>query len=150
MTDPLSFEAQADSLKLRSDPKPVTRINRKVVMAGAGMGVMLLFIAASVALDPPKFNDGDDRKELYNTTNKPKAEALEGLPTSYAQMAPTVPVLGAPMEGDLGATIVETERALGIKPQGVNAPVEDFRPDPDEEAARAERLRLAQLARKSN
>ena len=54
MADPIPFEEQAEALKLRAKPKPVTQINRKVVIAIAGVGAVLLFLAASIALDPPK------------------------------------------------------------------------------------------------
>ncbi|MEM9573266.1 MAG: hypothetical protein AAF996_17505 [Pseudomonadota bacterium] len=53
MADPIPFEAQAEELKLRAKPRPVTQINRKVVIVGAGVVAVLLFLAASIALDPP-------------------------------------------------------------------------------------------------
>ena len=71
MADPIPFEVQANDLKLREQPKPTTRINRKVAMAGVGIGGLLLFLAISVALDPPKLEDGEERRELYNTTSRP-------------------------------------------------------------------------------
>ena len=82
MADPIPFEAQAEELKLRSKPRPVTQINRKVVIAGAGVVAVLLFLAASIALDPPKVSGGDEPRELYNTRNKPTADALAALPAS--------------------------------------------------------------------
>ncbi|MAB12167.1 MAG: conjugal transfer protein TrbI, partial [Hyphomonas sp.] len=53
MSEPIPFDEHAERLKIRSSPKPVTRINRKVLMVGAGLGVLVLFAAASVALKPP-------------------------------------------------------------------------------------------------
>ena len=70
MSEPAPFPKQADELKLRTRPRPVTRINRKVLMAGACLGVLGLFAAASIALDPPKAVDPADRQELYNTATK--------------------------------------------------------------------------------
>jgi type IV secretion system protein TrbI len=149
MADPIPFEEQAEALKLRSKPKPVTQINRKVVMAAVGVGGILLFLAASVALDPPKLGGDDEPRELYNTSNKPKAEALSQLPASYGDMAPQTPQLGPPLSGDLGATFVAAERGLGIEPEAITEPVYDFRPDPVSEAERAERIRQAKLIQAS-
>ena len=151
MGDPIPFEAQADDLKLREHPKPTTRINRKVVMAGAGIGVLLLFLAMSVALDPPKLDDGEDRRELYNTTSRPTAEALAALPANYSEIeqdALTIPILGDPYPGDLGASIAQTERDLGIAPVQNESP-SDFRLTPEQERARAERIRLAKIEQES-
>ena len=74
---------------------------------------------------------------MYNVDNKATAEGLEGLPRSYKDIPPT---LGPPLPGDLGGTIHETERDLGIAqlpPSNTG-----FQPDPYEDALRAERLRL--------
>lgn len=99
MADPIPFEQQAEALKIRSNPKPVTRINRKIIIAGAGAGLLLLFFGASVALNPPRAIDDTENTELYNTSSRPQAEELRALPASYAD----VPVLGEPVHGDLGA-----------------------------------------------
>ena len=45
MSEPIPFDEHAERLKIRSSPKPVTRINRKVLMVGAGIGVLALFAA---------------------------------------------------------------------------------------------------------
>ncbi len=148
MADPRSFEEQAEALKLRSKPKPVSQINRKVVMAAAGAGGLLLFLAASVALDPPKVGGDEEPRELYNTRNKPKADALSSLPASYADMS-AVPQLGDPISGDLGGAVVQAERELGIAPNPAPALVNDFAADPLTEAERAERIRQAKLAQES-
>ena len=49
-------------------------------MVGAGLGVLGLFAAMSIALKPPKAADPADRHELYNTTNTRKPEGLSTLP----------------------------------------------------------------------
>ena len=139
MADPIPFEVQAEDLKLREQPKPTTRINRKVVMAGVGIGGLLLFLATSVALDPPKLDDGEERRELYNTTSRPTAEELAALPTSYSDIKQGViaaPVLGDPYPGDLGAAIAQTESDLGIAPVQ-NERITDFRLTPEQESLTA-------------
>lgn len=145
MADPIPFEQQAEALKIRSNPKPVTRINRKVVIIVAAIGVLLLFLGASVALDPPKADNRSTNTELYNTTSKPRAEELRALPASYAD----IPLLGEPVPGDLGAAIVETERELGLEHEIVEEPVIDFRPNPRVDRLRAEQIRLAKLKQES-
>lgn len=148
--DPPGFKEQADAVTLRERPRPVSRINRMVVMLFAGAGGLLLFGAASIALDPPKLTD-DEPKELYNTTSKPTADALARLPASYAELkGDAPPVLGPPLQGDLGATLLAAERDLGagFVDAYAGAP-QSFAPAPEEDAARAERIRQAKLAQES-
>ena len=112
MSEPIPFDEHAERLKIRSSPKPVTRINRKVLMVGAGLGVLGLFAAASIALKPPTAA-GPPGQELYNTTNTRKPEGLSTLPASYSDIAPVedrIARLGPPLSGDLGATMLRAER----------------------------------------
>ncbi|RAN37385.1 TrbI/VirB10 family protein, partial [Hyphomonas sp. GM-8P] len=149
MSEPIPFDEHAERLKIRSSPKPVTRINRKVLMVGAGLGVLGLFAAMSVALKPPTAVDPDARRELYNTTNTRKPEGLSTLPASYSDLRPDAePMtrLGPPLSGDLGATMLRAERDLGIEPEYVTRFEDDFRPNPADEAERARRMREAALA----
>ncbi|WP_084396902.1 TrbI/VirB10 family protein [Henriciella aquimarina] len=141
MSEPIPFDEHAERLKIRSSPKPVTRINRKVLMVGAGLGVLALFAAASIALKPPTAA-GPPAQELYNTTNTRKPEGLSTLPASYDAM----PKLGPPLSGDLGSTMLAAERELGIEPEYVTRFEDDFRPNPADEAARARRMRDAAMA----
>ncbi|MEH6408893.1 MAG: TrbI/VirB10 family protein [Hyphomonas sp.] len=141
MSEPIPFDEHAERLKIRSSPKPVTRINRKVLMVGAGLGVLGLFAAASIGLKPPTAA-GPPRQEFYNTTNTRKPEGLSTLPASYDAM----PKLGPPLSGDLGSTMLAAERELGIEPEYVTRFEDDFRPNPADEAARARRMRDAAMA----
>lgn len=149
MSEPIPFDEHAERLKIRSSPKPVTRINRKVLMVGAGIGVLGLFAAMSIALKPPQAADPTERRELYNTTNTRKPEALATLPAGYSEISSVserVARLGPPMAGDLGATMLQTERSYGIEPEYITRFEDDFRPNPVDEAARAARLREAAMA----
>lgn len=149
MSEPIPFDEHAERLKIRSNPKPVTRINRKLLMVGAGLGVLGLFAAMSIALKPPKAANPADRHELYNTTNTRKPEGLSALPASYSELAPIedrITRLGPPLSGDLGATMLRAERDLGIEPEYVDRFENDFRPNPADEAERARRMREAALA----
>lgn len=144
MSDPISFDEHAERLKIRSSPKPVTRINRKALMVGAGLGVLALFGAASIALQPPKPAGSVTGTELYNVENTRKPDGLAALPTSYGEVRPS-PILGPPLAGDLGSTILRAEKDLGIEPEYVAAFEADFRPNPEDEAARAARMRAAAI-----
>ncbi|KCZ61463.1 TrbI/VirB10 family protein [Hyphomonas atlantica] len=148
MSEPAPFPKQADELKLRARPQPVTRINRKVLMAGICVGVLGLFAAASIALDPPKAVHPADRQELYNTETKRAPDGLSDLPSSYLNWQPAAgtPRLGVPMAGDLGGTVVAEEEEWGLEPDWNVAPSDDFRPSAEDEALRAQRLADAKLA----
>lgn len=148
MADPVPFDEHAERLKIRSAPAPVSRINRKVVIFGAGLGVLALFAAASIALSPPRAVDPADRRELYNTTNKRAPDGLAALPASYADLLPVeerVARLGPPLTGDLGSTILAAEQELGLTPIAAQRYEDDFRPNPEDEAIRAERIKAAKL-----
>tara|TARA_R110000787_G_scaffold93939_1_gene196329 strand:+ start:24376 stop:25635 length:1260 start_codon:yes stop_codon:yes gene_type:complete len=149
MSDPIPFDEHAERLKIRETPRPVTRINRKVLLVGAGLGALGLFAATSIALKPPTVSDPSERRELYNTTNTRKPEGLSALPAGYSELRPVeerIARLGPPLSGDLGATMLETERSLGIEPEYITQFEDDFRPNPADEAARARRMREAALA----
>ncbi|MEQ8301318.1 MAG: TrbI/VirB10 family protein [Hyphomonas sp.] len=146
MANPIPFEAQAEALKIRARPRPVTRINRKVLMLGACVGAIALFAIASAALKPPLAANAARNPDIYNTTNKRTPEGLTTLPASYADLEPGTPQLGPPLAGDLGGTILAAERNLGIEPEHTARFEDDFRPNPVDEAARARRLREAAMA----
>lgn len=140
-------KSDPESLTLRARPRPVTRFNRKVLIAGAALGSAAILGATLIALDPPTIREDRRGDELYSTERKPTAEGLADLPRDYGDMPKPVPELGPPLPGDVGPPVVDMERDLGVAPPGNTGPA--FRPDPEADAARAERLRLAQQARKA-
>ncbi len=128
-----------EDIELRVKPKPVRRINRKILMGGTALLSLVLLGAVLVALDPPDFRGGDAPQELYNTDRKPTAEGLAKLPSSYGD----IPKLGPPLPGDIGDAMhkVDTKEPPEL-------PISDkpFQPDPEADIARADRIRLARLA----
>jgi type IV secretion system protein TrbI len=134
MTDP---KESSDSLALRSAPKPVRRLNRRVLIVGTGVlgaGVLAVTLwslqpktqplAASATAEPQAQVDRVSR-----------AEGLESLPRDYSG----VPQLGRPL-GELGRPILRAEQEAGIDSMEEGG----FAPDFTEDAARAQRLKDVQ------
>ncbi|MFN7166900.1 MAG: TrbI/VirB10 family protein [Pannonibacter sp.] len=144
MSAPEPYPARGAALRLRGKVKPFARINRKVLLAGAAIGILGLFAAFSVALRPPKAAGRAAPDEIFAAAGRLTPDGLARLPVSYADA--DVPRLGAPLSGDLGAAMVAEERAHGLGPDWDVAPAEDFRPSEIDEAVRARRLAEAKLA----
>lgn len=140
-------KSDPETLTLRARPRPVTQFNRKVLIAAAALGSAAILGATLLALDPPTFREDRRGDELYSTERKPTAEGLAELPRDYGDMPRPASELGPPLPGDVGPPVVDMERDLGVASPGSTGPA--FRPDPEADAARAERLRLAQQARKA-
>jgi type IV secretion system protein VirB10 len=149
MTDQKPFEEQARELRIRARPRPVTRINRRILMAGAGLGVLGLFAAFSVALAPPRAAGAAAPREIYNTSATRKPEGLEALPARYNEVGIAgidYPLLGPPLgPGPFMAGFEAESEPIPALPN-TRAFEGKSRPDPDEEAARARLLRDAGLA----
>mgnify|MGYP002621619721 CR=1 FL=1 len=79
---PEEKKAAPESLELRARPQPVTRINRKVLIGGAAVFLMLISGIVLVALKPPSLKVAD-RQELINVDNKPITDGLSRLPATY-------------------------------------------------------------------
>ena len=128
-----------DDIELRVRPRPVRRINRKILLGGTALFSVLLFGAVWFALNPPDFRGRQQVQELYNTDRKPTAEGLAGLPSTYD----AIPKLGPPLPGDFGDALHKVETG-----KGAELPLGDrpFQPDPEADIERADRIRLARLA----
>ena len=144
MTEPPPFKEAARQLQIRSAPKPAIRINRKLLMAGAGLGALGLFAATSIALAPPRPVEPAQQEELV-TAGKRKPDGFSALPADYTALG-DVPVLGTPLSGDLGSTILAAEQAYGIETEFQTEYRTDFRTRPEDEAARTARLEAAAQA----
>lgn len=134
-----------EALVLRAAPPAVTRISRRVVVILAAMACLVIVGATWFALKPPRLGKDQPGQELINTDRKQTPDGLAGLPRTYGDLPP--PRLGAPLPGDLGPAVVGQERSLGLAPPAT--PGTGFRPNPVDDAARAEALRLAQQARQA-
>lgn len=132
-----------EEIAIRAQPRPVTRINRRILILLSGTGLLLILGATMFALDPPRLlKDDDTGRGLIRTENTRPPEGLEALPRKYSDM-PRPPIqLGPPLTGDIGPVVVSAERDLGIAAPGQMP----FRPSPEDDAVRAERIRQARLA----
>lgn len=128
-----------EDIELRVRPRPVRRINRKVLVGGTALFSVLLFGAVWFALKSPNYRQSQQTEELYNTDRKPTAEGLARLPSSYD----SIPKLGPPLPGDLGDALhkVDTKEPPELPIAG-----QPFQPDPEADIARADRIRLVRLA----
>jgi type IV secretion system protein VirB10 len=121
-----SEKVAPETLELRARPRPVTRINRKVLIGGAAIVLLLVAFLVLVALQPPKLQVGTPR-EFINVENKPTSESLARLPESYDS--------------------VRTERPPEpIRPPSGIPQLTEVGGDPIDQTEQMERARLARMA----
>jgi type IV secretion system protein VirB10 len=75
-------QASPDPVRLRARPQPVTRVNRKVVIGGAAVLLVLISLIVLLALKPPSLRVAGPQ-ELFNVEYKPITDALSKLPATY-------------------------------------------------------------------
>jgi len=133
-------KSEPESLSLRASPRRVVRFKRNLLIGIAGVASAAIFAAAWLALGSGQSGKPQTGDELYNTERKPKPDSLSALPSNYDKVR-----LGAPLPGDLGPPVVARENSLGISPTDAS-----FKPNPEDDAARAERMRRAQQAQQAS
>lgn len=116
-TPPASPKADPETLELRASPRPVTRLNRRMLAVLAGtLGVVILG-ATLWSLQPHKRSQNTGA-ELVNVDRVPRAESLDQLPKDYSSVLPpakpVIPTLGEPLPGDLGPAIVHAQNNAGM------------------------------------
>jgi len=114
-----------ETLELRTRPQPVTRINRKVLIGGVAVVLILISGLVLIALSPPSLR-GLKPEELINVESKPITDRLARLPATYD---------GVPVE----------EKAKEV-PLPAGVPKLTLPPDPRDEAKRIEADRLVRMA----
>ncbi|HEY9145416.1 TrbI/VirB10 family protein [Thiobacillus sp.] len=105
-------KADPDTLALRASPRPVTRLNRRMLTMLAGALGIVILGATLWSLQPHK-RERNPATELYNVDRVSRADSLDQLPTDYSKVVPmakpVVPMLGEPLPGDLGPAIVHAQ-----------------------------------------
>ena len=127
-----SPKVDPESLALRAQPRPVVRLNRRMLALGAGTLAAAVLGGTLWSLQVQQ-RARNPATELFNVDRVARAEDLERLPKDYAGLAKAPPVLGEPLPGDLGPAIVKAQQPMG---SGI---------DPEQ----AERLAAEEAARSS-
>lgn len=120
-----SPKADPEALALRAQPRPVVRLNRRVLAVGAGTLAAAVLGGTLWSLQSQQ-RSRPTSNELYNVDRIAKSESLDRLPKDYVGLAaaskPTPPVLGEPLPGDLGPAIVKSQQPVDprMTPHGTN------------------------------
>lgn len=93
-------------LRLRPEPRRVTRLSRKVLIGLGSVASIAIAAALLWALDTNR-RGSQSATELYNTDNTTPADGLAGLPRDYTN----IPKLGPALPGDLGRPILRAQEA---------------------------------------
>ena len=123
-------KVRPETLELRARPQPVTRINRKVLIGGAAVLLLMISGIVLVALKPPSLRIASPQ-ELFNVDHKPITDGLSKLPSTYDGVRPDKKI-------DAG-------KSLPAVTPGVRQLTEPGS-DPVAEAERVEKARLARMA----
>ncbi|WP_034296825.1 TrbI/VirB10 family protein [Herbaspirillum sp. RV1423] len=132
-----------ENVTLRSQPRPVTRLNRRMLAILVG-GLATAVLGGTIwSLQSTQRRGNAVPAELYNVDRVSRSEGLDRLPADYSKLPPAVPQLGAPLPGDLGGPIHKAEQQA----QGYGNPQSG--PNPAE-AERLARLKQAEEAAASS
>lgn len=107
---PRADKVPPETVALRAQPRPVTRLNRRTLAVLAGGFSAVVLGATLWSLQPSKPRGGNDPAELYNVDRVSRSEGLDRLPSDYSKLPPPPPELGPPLPGDLGPVIVQSQR----------------------------------------
>ena len=135
-----TIKADPDTLALRASPRPVTRLNRRMLAVLAGTLGAIILGATLWSLQSHQ-RERNPATEVYNVDRVSHTENLDQLPKDYSKVPATakpVPALGEPLPGDLGPAIVHAQRNANTG--GYTTPAQTGRiaqPGDAEEAARS-------------
>ncbi|KQW60463.1 TrbI/VirB10 family protein [Variovorax sp. Root411] len=134
---PPAPKADPEAMALRASPRPVTRLNRRMLAVLVG-GLGAAVLGATLWSLSPARRDRGAGTELFNVDRISRAEDLERLPKDYAGLAKAAPpVLGEPLPGDLGPAIMKSQQPMEMRPPGGGVDPEQSERLAAEEAARS-------------
>ena len=142
----LQSKAPPETLVLRATPRRVVRFRRGVIIGGAAASSLAIAGVGWMALGPKTLHIVSAADERAVSDRKTPADAVANLPGTYGEVAPGTPILGAPLPGDLGRPILDRQRQLeasgGVTGDGAMPPSMTQQ----QQAAEAERQRIAAQA----
>ena len=109
LATPQAGKVAPESVTLRVQPRPVTRLNRRTLAILVG-GLSVAVLGATIWSLQPQRHGANEQTELYNIDRVSKSERLDGLPADYSKLPPKIPELGPPLPGDLGPAIVNSQQ----------------------------------------
>ena len=109
LATPQACKVAPESVTLRAQPRPVTRLNRRTLAILVG-GLSVAVLGATIWSLQPQRHGANEQTELYNIDRVSKSERLDGLPADYSKLPPKIPELGPPLPGDLGPAIVNSQQ----------------------------------------
>ena len=116
-------KADPEAMALRASPRPVVRLNRRMLALIAGTLAAVVLGATLWSLEPHR-RERNPAAELYNVDRIAKAESLDRLPRDYVGVGrpapPAVPQLGEPLPGDLGPAIVRSQQPVEARAHGAD------------------------------
>jgi len=113
LAQPQAGKVAPEAVALRAQPRPVTRLNRRMLAVLAGGLSVAVLGAVMWSLQPRQRSNTSQPAELYNVDRVSRSEGLNQLPADYSKLPPavaTVPELGPPLPGDLGPAIVRSQQ----------------------------------------
>lgn len=108
---PSAGKVAPEAVALRAQPRPVTRLNRRMLAILAG-GLAATVLGTTIWSLQPHRRGAGEQTELYNVDRVSKSEGLDGLPADYSKLPAKVPELGPPLPGDLGPAIVHSQQPV--------------------------------------
>lgn len=107
-----------ETVGLRAQPRPVVRLNRRMLAVGAGTLAAAVLGGTMWSLQSQK-RERNPAAELYNVDRVARADGLDQLPKDYAGMPPAPkpapPVLGPPLPGDLGSAMAKAQQPVEVR-----------------------------------
>jgi type IV secretory pathway VirB10-like protein len=126
---PSASKVSPEGIALRAAPRPVTRLNRRTLAVSATVLAVAVAGASMWALQSKGRRGSGDQTNLYNVDRIAKADDLDQLPADYSKLPPkpapapaaSVPQLGPPLPGDMGAASAMTPLPSGTANPGPSA-----------------------------
>ena len=113
---PAAAKVSPESVALRAQPQPVTRLNRRSLAVMVGLLALGVLGATVWSLQPKARREPSDPAELFNVDRVSRSEGLGKLPADYSKLPQpllaTIPELGPPLPGDLGHAIVKSRQPM--------------------------------------